>query len=86
MWKSVDIFKEIVKSQEKFSTFSGKFYIFLKKVCQFIQENLTVFIEKYDDFWQKNLPVFTETFDNLDFPVQTITFSCKNQYIFLKKL
>ncbi len=26
-------FKKIVKSQEKFSTFSGKFYDFLKKIC-----------------------------------------------------
>ncbi len=46
MQKSANFHKEIVKSREKFSTFSGKFYNFLKKICRFIQENLTVFARK----------------------------------------
>ncbi len=48
-----DFLKKILKSQEKFLTFSGKFYNFFKKICQFIQENLTVFIGKCDDFCRK---------------------------------
>ncbi len=53
MIKSADFLKEIVKSQKKFSTFSGKFYVFLKKICQFIQEKVTVFMGKCDEFCRK---------------------------------
>ncbi len=34
MKKWADSLKDIVKSQEKFLTFSGKFYVILKKICQ----------------------------------------------------
>ncbi len=62
-------FKKIIKSQEKFSTFSQKFLQFFKKICQFIWEKLTVFTGKWEDFGRKkNLMVFTRTFDDLDFP------------------
>ncbi len=59
MQKLADFLKKIVKSQEKFSTFSGKLYalFFLKKICQVIQENVTVFIE--------NVTIFVEKFEGL---------------------
>ncbi len=74
----------IVKSQGKFSTFSGKFYELFKNICRFIQKNLTVFIGNCNDSCKKNLMLFTGTFDDLDFPVKTAKFSSKNWQIFFK--
>ncbi len=51
--KNQQIFLKIVKSQEKFSTFSGKFFDIFKKICRFIQKNLTVFKGKCEDFFRK---------------------------------
>ncbi len=45
--------------QEKLTTVSGKFYDFLKKICRFSIENLTVFTGKSKS---SNVPVKTVTF------------------------
>ncbi len=39
---------------------------------------MTIFVEKSE--------VFTGTFDNLDFPIKTVKFTCKNWQIFFKKI
>ncbi len=72
-----DFLKEIVKLQEKFSSFSGKFYIFFFNLPTYT-EKLLVFTGKCDDFFGKNPTVFTGTLNDLDFLVKTVKFSCKN--------
>ncbi len=44
--KIADFLKEVAKSQKKFSTFLGKFYIFLKKM-------VPIYTGKFNDFYRK---------------------------------
>ncbi len=65
---------------------SGKFYDFLKKVCRFSHENLTVFTVKSKSL---NVPVKAIKFfyKNLQiFPLKRVTFSCKNRHMYYQYL
>ncbi len=55
-----------------------KFYV---KIGKFFLRNRKIFTGKSDDYCRK-IWVFTGTFDDLNFPVKTVEFSCKNCQIF----
>ncbi len=84
LWKSQIFFKKSSNFPEKVVNFSCDFS---GKVDNFFQENWKFydFLKKISRFSEENLKVFTGTFNDLDFPVKTVKFSCKNRQIFFKK-